>query len=465
MRALLLLFGLAACQQVANLKAKYITSEPDWQHMPASGPAVDHMADQCTTPLHDDAYYGFSVGRPQGWRVDYSSGTLVVARDESNLVAALVYPARMRHGDLPPEQLLQNFSNVLARSIRNSGGAYQLVDKVTDGHVATALATATLNGVKLRGQLQVMAAPGFATLKFYWAPETELAADEPTLRQVVSCFARKTVITSREPVAPPGGPQTRYGVTAPSNAQQVGAKPEHVEQMQEYRGRFMAVQRPAGWQITAETDHGIDMIMQNRNAAFDFSYVIQPHGTADVYARREMQKYQGAQIISAGMQPAPAGWQVAAVEFTANAGYPTHGYLRVAVGNGVATETTWLIAAEKWDALKPTLVAMASSVQILPAALAQVQSEVRQQLASYPPIQPSSAPDRTNIWSSWSKMEDRQSQGYEDTMLQQDHAKSPSTGEAYTVPWNAWSATGPAGAGYYRQVPGGGVERLDVDGQ
>jgi hypothetical protein len=227
----------------------------------------------------------------------------------------------------------------------------------------------------------------------------------------------------------------------------------------------MAVQRPAGWQITAETDHGIDMIMQNRNAAFDFSYVIQPHGTADVYARREMQKYQGAQIISAGMQPAPAGWQVVAVEFTANAGYPTHGYLRVAVGNGVATETTWLIAAEKWDALKPTLVAMASSVQILPAALAQVRSEVRQQLASYPPIQPSSAPDRTNIWSSWSKMEDRQSQGYEDTMLQQDHAKSPSTGETYTVPWNAWSASGPAGAGYYRQVAGGGVERLDVDGQ
>ncbi|HEX4452105.1 MAG TPA: hypothetical protein VH143_14600 [Kofleriaceae bacterium] len=462
MRALLLLLGLAACQQYESLKAKYITSEPDWQHMPASGPPVDHMADPCSTSLHDDDYYGFSVGRPQGWRVDYSTGTIVVSRDESDLVAALVYPARMRHGDLPPEQLLQNFSNTLARSVRNAGGAYQLADKVTDGHVATALATATLGGVKLRGQMQVMTAPGFATLKFYWAPETELTADEPTLRQIVSCFARKTVITRREPVAPPGGPQTRYGVTAPSAAQ---AKPEHALAMELYRGRFMVVQRPAGWQVTAETDHGIDMIMQNRNAAFDFTYVIQPHGTADVYARREMQKYQGAQIISAGLQPAPAGWQVATVEFTANAGYPTHGYVRVAVGNGVATETTWLIAAEKWDALEPTLVAMAGSVQIQPAALAQVRAEVRQQLASYPPIKPTSQPDRTGIWSGWSKMEDRQSQGYEDTTLQQDHAKSPSSGETYTVPWNAWSATGPDGAGYYRQVPGGGVERLDVDGQ
>ncbi len=166
MRALLLLLGLGACQQYASLKAKYVTSEPDWQHMPASGPPVDHMADQCGTPLHDDEYYGFSVGRPQGWRVDYSTGTIVVSRDESDLVAALVYPARMRHGDLPPEQLLQNFSNSLARSVRNAGGAYQLADKVTDGHVATALATATLDGVKLRGQMQVLTAPGFATLKF-----------------------------------------------------------------------------------------------------------------------------------------------------------------------------------------------------------------------------------------------------------------------------------------------------------
>ena len=38
--------------------------------------AVDRMADACTSPVHDDEYYGFTVGRPTGWRVDYSTGTL-----------------------------------------------------------------------------------------------------------------------------------------------------------------------------------------------------------------------------------------------------------------------------------------------------------------------------------------------------------------------------------------------------
>jgi hypothetical protein len=465
MRALLVLLSLAGCQSIDAFRARYITPEPAWQHVQPLGPAVDHMADACTSPVHDDEYYGFTVGRPTGWRVDYSTGTLIVSRDESNLVAALVYPARMRHGDVPPEQLVQKFTAALGASIRQAGGTFQLGEKVTDGHVATALARATLNGVQLRGPIEVVATPGFATLKFYWAPEAEFAQDEPTLRQVVGCFKRKTLITRREPVAPAGGPQTRFGLSVAPPQQQASAP---MQALHAYQGRYIAMKVSQGWQVTTETDHGIDMIMTNRNAAFDFTWIAGPHQRADVYAQRAMQRYVGAQVIAAGMQPAPPGWQIATVEFNANAGYPTHGFLRVAVGNGVALETTWLVAAEKWDALKPTLEAMGASVQILPAATAQVQGEIRRQLASYPPIKPSTvgtAADPTNVWSGWSKMEDRQSQGYEDTMLQQDHARSPSTGEAYTVPWNAWSATGPDGAGYYRQVPGGGVERLDVDGQ
>ena len=464
MRALLVLLTLASCQSIDALRARYITPEPDWQHVQPLGPPVDHMADACTTPVHDDEYYGFSVGRPAGWRVDYSTGTLVVSRDDSNLVAALVYPARMRRGDVPPEQLVGKFTAALATSIRRAGGTFQLTDKVTDGHVATAFARATLNGVKLRGPIEVLATPGFATLKFYWAPEAEFAADEPTLRQVVGCFQRKTLITRREPVAPPGGPQTRFGV---GPLPQRAAAP--TEPLQSYRGHYIAMSVPSGWQVSDKTDHGIDLMMANRNAAFSFVWLSGPHQRADVYATRTLERYyRGARVINEAMPPAPPGWQIATIEFTLNNGYPTHGYVRVAVGAGVALSDAWLIAAEKWDAMNPTLEAMAASVQIQPAAVAQVGGEIRQQLASYPPIKPSTvgtAADPTNIWSGWSKMEDRQSQGYEDTMLQQDHARSPSTGEGYTVPWNAWSATGPQGAGYYRQVPGGGVERLDVEGQ
>jgi len=42
-------------------------------------------------------------------------------------------------------------------------------------------------------------------------------------------------------------------------------------------------------------------------------------------------------------------------------------------------------------------------------------------------------------------------------------AHSPTTGEEYVVPTSAWNDTGPQGAGYYRETPGGGAELLNVE--
>jgi hypothetical protein len=65
-------------------------------------------------------------------------------------------------------------------------------------------------------------------------------------------------------------------------------------------------------------------------------------------------------------------------------------------------------------------------------------------------------------WEDREASQDRINQGFDDAILGQDHAVSPSTGETYTVPWSAWNATGPQGAGYYRAVPGGDAELLNV---
>ena len=64
-------------------------------------------------------------------------------------------------------------------------------------------------------------------------------------------------------------------------------------------------------------------------------------------------------------------------------------------------------------------------------------------------------------WGQKQQGQDKIDQGWSDSMRGQDRVTSPSSGEKYVVPWNAWSETGPQGAGYYRQVPGGGVERMD----
>jgi hypothetical protein len=61
--------------------------------------------------------------------------------------------------------------------------------------------------------------------------------------------------------------------------------------------------------------------------------------------------------------------------------------------------------------------------------------------------------------------QERQARGFDDFIRGQDRATSPSTGEEYTCPYNLWQANGPQGAGYYRSLPGGGSELLNLQEQ
>src|SRR6267154_1168671 len=104
-RVLIAVIAVAACKSYGGgYTQPYVPSEKPWTRLtPASGPPVDMMAGTCRIATHDDDYYGFSVGHPQGWRIDYSTGTLIVSKDETNLVGALIFPARLHRGDVPPE--------------------------------------------------------------------------------------------------------------------------------------------------------------------------------------------------------------------------------------------------------------------------------------------------------------------------------------------------------------------------
>jgi len=453
-----------ACQQYADLKQKYLAPDAPWTHVaPPLGAVADRLSGPCWIPTYSDDYYGFSVGQPPGWRIDFSTGTLMVVKDERQLEGVMIYPVRLRR-PAPPEELATQFARGIGDLVRYGGGTFELIDKTTDGRVASGTMLATIAGVRVRGPLQVIATPGFVTLKAYWAPETELYKEEPTLKQVVSCFQRKMLVTHKAPVAPPGGPKTSVNMArAPRAAQatQVALQP--------YRGRFMALGMPAGWKVSDETQYGIDIIAGDGLAGFGFGWFQNPFKRADVYVVESLRQYfPDTRIINSGFPPAPPGWQIAVAEFEGTQrGQPIHGIARMAIGQGVALSSGWQASPKVWEQLRPTLEAIAASVQIQPAAVAQVGADIRRQLASYPPVRSSvpassgggSTPDRRylNDWAA----QDRQSQQRSDAMLDQERATSPTTGETYVVPTNAWNPSGPDGPGYYRPTPGGGAERLE----
>lgn len=468
MRWLLVL--LCACQTYADAKARMFgPNETPWAHVaPPPGEIVDPLAGKCFIPTYSDDYYNFTVGRPEGWKLDFSTGALMVLKDDTSHTGAMLYPARIKMQGVLPEQLAQYFANGLGNLVKSGGGTFELVDKSSDGRIATGLMLATLDGVRVRGPLQVILYPGFAMLKAYWAPVTDLDREEPTLKQVVACWGRKTVVTQKAPVAPSGGPKTSVGMPGKAMSAGSGAAPLPLEP---YQDKYFAVKTPHGWTVTDETANGIDMRGPNQRAGFSFGFFLHPiNVTPDGLIMQSLRTYYPQyRIIQSGFPPAPAGWQIAAAEFEATdkAGSKIHGLLRTAMSQQVVLSHLMVSTAETWDAMKATLLAMAATAQIQPGALAQVNANIAAQLRSYPPpVRASdghdgSHPDRRylNDWAA----QDRNSQNWSDAMLDQERVHS-GDGEHYVVPTNAWNATGPDGPGYYRPAPGGnGVERLEPD--
>lgn len=439
-----------------------VTSAPQTVSVPAPAawapaapgtPSVDRMTGTCTLPVHKDDYAGFSIGYPAGWSVDYSTGTITVTKDAKSTVGAIVFPARVRR-DIPAEQFAESFASALGSSITQHGGTFELRDRVTNGHVAHARAFATIDGVKLTGPLQVVSERGFVTVKLYWAPEARFAKEEPTLKQVVSCFHRQMMVTAKAPKEPPGGQVTRVGAAAQNAASAPTAR------LKPFQSRYFIGSMPEGWVVKDETANGIDLVSADQTMAVGFGWVSNPvtAPTADVQ-RFIAQYYPGSRILVQGPISAPNGWQAFAAEFESS---NAHGYSQSSRSNSVSLSTSLLASPARWDAAKPTLAAIARSIQITQNGVNTVNAQVRAHLATLPRAIPSSSAPSSAMasWEARQAVQDRSARNFDDAIRGQDRAISPSTGEEYVVPQSAWNPSGPQGAGYYRAVPGGSAELL-----
>ena len=276
-------------------------NEQQWLHTADIAPPIDAHAGGCHTPLHEDTYYGFSVGFPPGWRIDYSTGTLMVTKDASDLVGAMIFPARLHRNDISAEHIGTVVAQGLERIVRGNGGTFSLSDQRTMGSVATAVVHATIGGVPVSGPLQIVVKPGFATVKLFWAPDGQLAAEQATLEQVTACFRRNTLITSKQPVAPKGGPVTQVGGH--------DAAPTNVQALRAFHGQYFNASMPAGWTVTNQTEHGIDLLSGDKLASAGFGWWTPMSVTPAQSIQNSLRRYYpGAQILKWNQDPAPPGW-------------------------------------------------------------------------------------------------------------------------------------------------------------
>lgn len=479
---LLIGFALAGCRhhKGPKVKADSTESKPSrssrargraaseaWQRPTTAAWSIDDLSGSCTLPVHKDEYAGFSIGRPPGWIVDYGSGTISVTKDESNLEGALVFPGRVRKADVTADSFADYFAKSLGRSIAENGGTFALDGRISDGHLARANASATVGGVKLRGALNVVAEQGFVTAKLWWAPEESFGAEEDKLRQIVTCFHRQMLVTAKAPTPPPGGHVTRVGGAPPKpGAAPTPAAPSVA--MKPFQSRYFTGSMPEGWSVKNETANGIDLASADQMLAVGFGWVQNPITRPPAMVQANIARFHpDARIITSGPTAnPPPGWFGYSAEYESGM---THGIDSASMSQSVEVMSSLLAPPARWAAVKDTLAAIARSIQVTPNGVATVNAQIRAQLATYPKPAPSTTSSSSSSSSSWQSSwearqasQDKNNQAFDDAILGQDRATSPSSGEQYVVPWSAWNPSGPQGAGYYRALPGGGTELLNV---
>ncbi len=417
----------------------------------------------CPFPVTNAPELAASYGVPEGWQVEKSNGTLAIMEDERNLTAAFVYTAKLEK-DLSAETFLNQFGKIFDTAVTDAGGSFSLGQVTVTGNTATASAQASVSEGDLQGVFATSKDPGFVTFTAYWAPVDTFAAKEATLQDVVHCYTRSTSLTDAQLTA---AATAKQAADQENTAAAQGSNPW---------GAFSAgsdgafsFQAPASWTSNANSageSSGLALDAPGSDASVAFLYNLGRYGAADPeeFARTTMAVTYGIQATLSNHQTVDgvdvydfhgtfSGKDVngaVAVRIEPYQTFFAH-YLGVMIAN-----------ADKWTTYAPTLNQIQASIRLTDAG---------QELSSLPDIPNydsaalfgENAGAGSSVTSSQSykdAVDDQASQNWEDAMLGFQTMESPSTGDHYDVPLNSYNPTGPNGGGYYRKLPGGGLEQL-----
>lgn len=414
----------------------------------------------CPYPVVEKPEHAFAYGVPAGWLHESDGETVSIMEDDANTTAAFIYTAKLER-TLTPAEFLTEVGEVFRTTIEESGGSFLLgrVSESGETVVASAVASATVEEGDLAGQFNAQIEGDFATFTAYWAPSTQLSQKQSTLQSIVDCFARTTTLTDGE-LAEAG---TRTGSTT-------GDTPTPATN---YTGTYFNVYLPAGWRVTAETDSGIDTANADGSAGFSYAYAT---GTSSAIEhaswaseRLSLVGVSGVSLGAATEIPIEiSNYSVKAFPFSGTfGGRAVDGEITVGVYNtpgfglGSYGSAFWGIQIAE-SSLWPTISGTTQQMQdsLFTKDLGATRKSVT--LPTGTSIDDAGGSAITSGYEYRSSLDAKSKSNWAAGMRGYETYQSPSTGDAYDVPINAYDPTGPDGPGYYRQLPGtGGLEKLE----
>jgi hypothetical protein len=414
------LFGVAACSSSTNGTKPLAKGVTTTSTQRLSGHTTSSTAPPaaCAMARTSDPYDGFHIAVPNGWSLFTLDGTIVVSKDATGTEQVAVLPALMTAG-LTPSSFFTASLGVLQKQVALSGGT--LSWKIASDRAALPSAQLTLhNGhVTMSGaaSVKVLSQPtahSSSQIAFIanWAPVAQFATERATLAGIGACY----------------GPQaaTLFRVA---------------------KDQVFTYAIPAGWTTSNEGQDNIE-ISDGNDAYVSYTLAATSPGSGVDSAQSFLSWAFGRLGIKVTQVIGSAGSKDQLYEqflATLSDGRPAHGLVNIvsSTGSGLPSGVIRLALASpaRWNSVNGALIQIMSSIQ----------HDFTQDLQQWHRIQ-EQWQTISRQWQDISRQGNtfnQNFQGFDDALNGVDLVHDPTTGDTFEAPYNAYSATGPDGPGYY----------------
>jgi len=407
-------------------------------------PYVDGL-DGCPYPIWENKALAYRFGLPADWIFIESGGTLVVSTDDSATTALTVYTAVIPQPGYA-SWFLGSYLEAVGVSL---GGTMSWTPIVESQGRADTNITATIANRSVSGTAVVFDNGGFITAKLVWSPNFD--RDQDLLYQVADCYQRVTVLDDEFLAA------STQGALEPWDEPVLQSDPwGPVVQRRDQMFSFVA---PSSWSSTVQqgdSNSQITLVAPENDAALVFIFSLFRYQPDEQLLVRTLLQSFG---ISAAPQRSSTPIQGGSLfEFSGVInGQNGRGTIAIRIVPYLTFFANYVTIATAtnamWDRAESTLGKIAASATVTDA------SANLQQLPPLPNLSIENVFGSTFTQSTAYRraVEDRASENWAEAMRGYITVESPSTGDRWDVPLNSYN---PSGGGYFRELPGGGVEQL-----
>lgn len=187
-------------------------------------------------PLFKEEIFGFSMSKPYGWQIRYTTGVISLTKDAQAREGVLIYPVRPKAG-FSLREFLSSYLNILKKS-STTLSRIDYSEFASGPGMAQATVTGSMAGTPVFGVAVAHAMGPDYICKLYWAPRDLFASEQGLLKCLAESYQRA-----------------------------------EAQALVRLRGSYFETMAPRGWRIMEESPNSVNFTNASRDGGVMSSYM------------------------------------------------------------------------------------------------------------------------------------------------------------------------------------------------